>query len=373
MPAPSVTFTFASGALASASQVNQNFTDVINGITDGTKALTVSSVNKLTLTAPSSSATLTIADGKVATVSNTLTFTGTDSSSVAFGTGGTVDYTALNQYNLQIGNSSNVKASTNTQLLGDVISQTRSQSATMTLAAPGVVTSNGHAMALGDKFYFTTTGALPTGVTASTTYYASAIAANTFNISTTFANAKAGTYVTTSGSQSGVHTLFMGGSTLTSGVKGVADASNATTGYVGETIESLQSSTGVGTSAQYFDATTITLTAGDWDVDAMVHYIVNGATISVSLFLMGLSTASGNDGTGLTLGQNCVEAAASLAAGFTQHTFTLPTVRVTSDGTNTVITGTSTASQTLRLKLYPGTYSVATPNYIARLTARRRR
>src|ERR1043166_8283955 len=49
-------------------------------------------INKLTLTAPATGATLTIADGKTVTISNTLTFTGTDSSSVAFGAGGTVLY-----------------------------------------------------------------------------------------------------------------------------------------------------------------------------------------------------------------------------------------------------------------------------------------
>lgn len=50
------------------------------------------SINKVAITAPATSATLTIADGKTFTVSNTLTFTGTDTSSVAFGTGGTVAY-----------------------------------------------------------------------------------------------------------------------------------------------------------------------------------------------------------------------------------------------------------------------------------------
>lgn len=55
---------------------------------------TATSVNKVAITAPATSATLTIADGKTLTVSNTLTFTGTDSSSVAFGAGGTVVYTA---------------------------------------------------------------------------------------------------------------------------------------------------------------------------------------------------------------------------------------------------------------------------------------
>lgn len=54
---------------------------------------TATTINKVTITAPASGSTLTIADGKVFTVSNTLTFTGTDSSSVAFGAGGTVLYT----------------------------------------------------------------------------------------------------------------------------------------------------------------------------------------------------------------------------------------------------------------------------------------
>lgn len=51
------------------------------------------SINKVTITAPATASTLTIADGKTLTASNTLTFTGTDSSSVAFGAGGTVAYT----------------------------------------------------------------------------------------------------------------------------------------------------------------------------------------------------------------------------------------------------------------------------------------
>ena len=54
---------------------------------------TATSINKMAITAPATSSTLAIADGKTATISNTLTFTGTDASSVALGTGGTVTYT----------------------------------------------------------------------------------------------------------------------------------------------------------------------------------------------------------------------------------------------------------------------------------------
>lgn len=51
---------------------------------------TATTINGLTIT--TSTGTLTIANGKTLTVSNTLTFTGTDSSSVALGAGGTVGY-----------------------------------------------------------------------------------------------------------------------------------------------------------------------------------------------------------------------------------------------------------------------------------------
>jgi len=65
-------------------------------ITPALGVATATSINKVAITAPASSATLTIADGKTLTASNTLTFTGTDTSSVAFGTGGTVAYTSNN-------------------------------------------------------------------------------------------------------------------------------------------------------------------------------------------------------------------------------------------------------------------------------------
>ncbi len=44
MPAPSVTYTFSNGTTADATQVNQNFTDLINGVSDGTKDLSISAL-----------------------------------------------------------------------------------------------------------------------------------------------------------------------------------------------------------------------------------------------------------------------------------------------------------------------------------------
>lgn len=55
---------------------------------------TATSINKMAITAPATSSTLAVADGKTFTASNTLTFTGTDGSSVNFGAGGTVLYSS---------------------------------------------------------------------------------------------------------------------------------------------------------------------------------------------------------------------------------------------------------------------------------------
>lgn len=81
-----------------------------------------------------------------------------------------------------------------------------SDTVTMTIATPGVVTTTID-MKTGTPVVFTTTGALPTGITASTTYYWIRTAATTGNVATSKANALAGTAITTSGSQSGVHTM----------------------------------------------------------------------------------------------------------------------------------------------------------------------
>ncbi len=66
------------------------FADTPTLVTPVLGAATATSINGLTITA--STGTATIANGKVATINSTLTFSGTDTSSVAFGTGGTVAY-----------------------------------------------------------------------------------------------------------------------------------------------------------------------------------------------------------------------------------------------------------------------------------------
>jgi len=80
--------------------------------------------------------------------------------------------------------------------------------ATLTIASPCVVTATAYGLATGDAVRFTTTGALPTGVTPGVWYWAVRMNADTFSLAATHANAVATPAITiaTSGTQSGVHT-----------------------------------------------------------------------------------------------------------------------------------------------------------------------
>lgn len=89
-----------------------------------------------------------------------------------------------------------------------VQSPTTLGTATITIASPAVVTEASHGLATGSIVYFTTTGALPTGVTANTRYWAIVNDSNTFRLATSLSNAFAGTAINTSGTQSGTHTVY---------------------------------------------------------------------------------------------------------------------------------------------------------------------
>lgn len=79
---------------------------------------------------------------------------------------------------------------------------------TITIASPGVVTLTAHGFSAGDPVVFATSGALPTGLTAGTTYFVKTVVdANSFQISAT----PEGSAINTSGTQSGTHTLVQGG------------------------------------------------------------------------------------------------------------------------------------------------------------------
>jgi microcystin-dependent protein len=80
-----------------------------------------------------------------------------------------------------------------------------SQTFTVSIATPAVFTAVGHGLSNGDALRFTTTGALPTGLNTTTTYYviATGLTSDAFQVSTS----RGGSAVNTSGTQSGTHTL----------------------------------------------------------------------------------------------------------------------------------------------------------------------
>jgi hypothetical protein len=82
--------------------------------------------------------------------------------------------------------------------------QQRSGVATVTIASPGVWTKAAHGYANNTPLRVTTTGALPTGLTASSIYYVVNRTDDTFQLSATVG----GSAINTSGTQSGVHTVI---------------------------------------------------------------------------------------------------------------------------------------------------------------------
>lgn len=88
-----------------------------------------------------------------------------------------------------------------------------SNTATVTIASPGVITETGHGRINNDVVQFTTTGALPTGLSVATNYYIINATTNTYQLSISPITQTA---INTSGSQSGIHTIHTAGTNIVS-------------------------------------------------------------------------------------------------------------------------------------------------------------
>ena len=145
----------------------------------------------------------------------------------------------------------------------------------------------------------------------------------------------------------------------TNGIIGTTTNNNAAAGSVGEYIESvINSATNFGTSGQYFNTTSISLTAGDWEISYLVNVTANGSTMT-SGFRAGIGTVTGNDSTGLVVGSNTLDS--GNPTSLIDQSISIPGFRVSLSGTTTYF-GKAIA-----------TYSVATPQFTCRLSARRMR
>lgn len=147
-------------------------------------------------------------------------------------------------------------------------------------------------------------------------------------------------------------------------IQGITDASSAALGVVGEYLEStVISATNTGATGAYFDATSLSLTAGDWDVTGIIYYTRNSATMSSLDTICGISTTSGNSASGLVAGVNVIEqnhGPTNPPSAWGQWALSIPNYRVNIASTTTYY-----------LKGLIAAFSVGTPQYTCRLSARR--
>lgn len=143
--------------------------------------------------------------------------------------------------------------------------------------------------------------------------------------------------------------------------KGTATNDSAAAGYIGEYVESVVSTyTNLpGATTVWGNMTSISLTAGDWDVTGIINWIANGATVTAGIDLdaIAISINSGTTTSDHVQGSNQVNVIAPSAS--TDRPGCIPNYRLSLSGTTTVY-----------FKIL-ATYSVANPQFKCRLSARR--
>jgi hypothetical protein len=239
-------------------------------------AATASSINKVAITTPATSATLNISDGKTLNVQNTVTLSGTDNSTITFGAGGTVAYT---------GNNLSVFAATTSAQLAGIISDETGSGKLVFATSPSFTTSID-----GDATFsaFSTPTALTIGNTT---------AASTTNISTAALTSGTKTInIGTGGTTTAITAINIGSSTgTTTTVYGLT----ATSPSIGTSIVTGNSSFDV------FNTTATTINAFGAATTANIGYTGIGAASTTNIStaaLTGAFTKTINIGTGGTTG-----------------------------------------------------------------------
>lgn len=146
--------------------------------------------------------------------------------------------------------------------------------------------------------------------------------------------------------------------TSTTNLKGTITNDSASAGNIGEYNESVVSGVAIAATGVFKDATSLSLTAGDWDVTLVLFYTVSIA--GPTIIYGGISTTSGNSATGLTLGSNYVQIwQDSGGSTLGSQAIIIPAYRVSLSGT-TIIYAKSRVD-----------YAATTTTMAARLSARR--
>ncbi len=156
----------------------------------------------------------------------------------------------------------------------------------------------------------------------------------------------------------GIMAASISGSNQAFTAKGTNTNDSAAAGYIGEYVVNRASNVNAPTSTQYGDVTSISLTAGDWDVSGVVN-VTPGSGVAIVYALIGISITSGNSGAGLTFGDNQIDSVGPTATS--DCGLSIPNYRIQLTGTTTVY-----------LKMQ-AQYSSGTPLFSGRISARRAR
>lgn len=150
-----------------------------------------------------------------------------------------------------------------------------------------------------------------------------------------FAGSLNGTVGATS-ANTGAFTTITASNTITPsqtyGIVGTTTNNNANSGSFGEFVNSLvpTSSSISLTSGTAVNVTSISLTAGDWDVDGSVYFTGNGSTVSVT-FIGGTNTTSATLGSSYTFSD-----VPSSILNISDLSFTVPTNRYSLSSTTSI-------------------------------------
>lgn len=145
----------------------------------------------------------------------------------------------------------------------------------------------------------------------------------------------------------------------TAGIIGTTTNDNAATGEVGEYVESVVGSTNFPASGTFGDLTSISLTAGDWDV-TLIFLADRGTSAQVQFTIAesGISQTTGNSSTGLVDGSNHLTTNEG-ATGLSDCTQTVAAYRQSLSATTTIYAK------------FRATYSGGQPVAFGRLSSRR--
>lgn len=139
-------------------------------------------------------------------------------------------------------------------------------------------------------------------------------------------------------------------------IRGSTAGDSASAGNVGEyQFSYIDTATNYPSTGNWGDLTSISLTAGDWDISALVESNPGGATVTT--VGIGISTTTGNSTAGLLVGNTQLDALGPTSVS--NVSLSIPSVRLSINTTMTAY-----------LK-YMASYSVSTPQARGRISARR--